>query len=99
MMEEGKCQIESTCAPSKNYECCCPMPEKLLALADEAWHDLLKEKIKDQISNSCGDNMDKLAKLVAETNKEKWAHTVKGKVKCSEYKDKLKDLFVEGSGA
>jgi hypothetical protein len=38
----------------------------------------LKEKIKAEIGQSCGDEMDKLAKLVAETNKAKWAHNYQG---------------------
>lgn len=75
----------------------CDMPGKLLALADEAWHELLKEKIKVEIAQSCGDGMDKLAKLVADTNKAKWAHTIKGKVKCDEYQKKLKEFFSEGA--
>lgn len=73
------------------------MPERLLALADETWMELLKEKIKAEISKSCGDGMEKLAKLVSETDKAKWAHTIKGKVKSDEYKNKLKDLFSEGA--
>jgi hypothetical protein len=52
------------------------MPEKLLALADEAWSQLLKEKIKTEISKSCAESIDKLAKLVAETNMAKWAYTI-----------------------
>lgn len=93
-----QCQTGSTCT-TKNAtgECSCDMPEKLLALADEAWSELLKEKIKAEISKSCGEGMDKLAKLVAETNKAKWAHTIQGKVKCNEYKDKLKAIFSEGA--
>lgn len=91
-----QCQPGSTCATkAATGECNCDMPEKLLALADEAWNELLKEKIKAEITKSCGDSMDKLAKLVAETNKAKWAHTIKGKVKCHEYKDKLKAIFSE----
>lgn len=95
-----QCHSETTC-PTKNVtdDCTCNMPEKLLALADEAWNELLKEKIKEEISKSCGESMDKLAKLVAETNKAKWTHTIKGKVRCREYKDKLKALFTAGASS
>lgn len=94
-----QCQ-ETTCATKPaTKDSCCDMPERLLALADEAWHELLKEKIKAEISKSCGDSMEKLAKLVTETNKAKWAHTIQGKVKCDEYKDKLKAFFSGGGAA
>ncbi len=73
---------------------CCNMPERLLTLADDAWYELLKEKMKAEIQKSCGDNMDKIAKLVTETNCAKWSHMVTGKVKCDEYKQQLKDIMV-----
>jgi hypothetical protein len=71
------------------------MPEKLLAIADEAWYELLKEKIKKEIEKSCGPRLDKLSKLVAEANNGKWAHEIQGKVKCDEYKRNLKAMFTE----
>lgn len=93
-----QCHTETPCmTKAASSDCGCDMPEKLLALADEAWHELLKEKIKAEIAKSCPDSMDKLARLVAETNKAKWAHTMKGKLKCDEYKNKLKEFFTEGA--
>lgn len=95
-----QCQNETTCTmKAATSSCSCDMPEKLLALADEAWHELLKEKIKAEISKTCADSMDKLAKLVAETDKAKWAHMIKGKVKCNEYRDKVKAIFSEDVSA
>jgi len=72
---------------------CCDMPEKLLCLADEAWYEVLKEKMKDDIRKSCGDQMEKIAKLVNETDKAKWECKMKAKSKCDEYKQNLKNLF------
>lgn len=88
----GKCSTQS--ATSDCGECC-DMPGKLLAMADEAWYELLKEKIKKEIQGSCGERLDKLAKLVAETNNAKWAHEIMGKVKCEEYKGSLHAMFTE----
>ena len=50
----------------------CNMHEKFLCLADEAWMELLKEKIKAEIEKSGGAKLNALAKLVAETNGRKW---------------------------
>ena len=95
MSEQCQCKINEpcTCKTQPASDDCCPMPEKLLALADEAWFEVLKEKMKAEIVKSCGDKMDKLAKLVVDANKGKWEHTIQGKVKCEEYKQNLKNFF------
>ena len=91
---EGRC-----CTTTGNTNCnsgdeCCDLPEKLIALADEAWYEVVKAKLKKEIESSCGDKLDKLAKIVAETNNKRWAHKIEGKVTCEEYKNSIKDLFV-----
>ena len=82
-----------TCTPAN--ECECNMPEKLLKLADEAWFELLKEKIKGRIQQTCDEKMNKLAELVADTNQQRWIHMIQGKMKCEEYKESIKDLFAQ----
>ena len=96
-MSEQGCSTES-CTTSKksNSDCGCDMHEKLLALADAAWEELLKEKIKAEINKTNGEHMDKIAKLVAEANCAKWGHMIQGKVKCNEYQENLKTLMTAG---
>lgn len=89
-----QCDIQGSCTTEAAGDCC-DMPEKLLALADEAWYELLKEKIKAEIEKSCGVRLDKLANFIAETNKAKWEHEFQGKLKCEEYKQNLMALFSE----
>jgi len=72
----------------------CSLPGKLIALADQAWEELLKEKIKAEIQKSCGDKMDEIAKLVTETNNAKWGHMIEGRVKDEEYKQAIKQLMI-----
>lgn len=66
---------------------------ELLELADQAWMELLKEKIKEQILASGGGHLDQLAKLVAESNRQRWQHKMASKTLCEEYKEKLCSLF------
>ncbi len=73
---------------------CCEIPEKLLCLADEAWRELLKDKIKQEIQKAAGPKLDSLAKLVAETNHRRWTHQIQGKIKCDEYKQQVKDALI-----
>ncbi|MBF0547597.1 MAG: hypothetical protein HQM08_24370 [Candidatus Riflebacteria bacterium] len=94
----NQCELEGISKCDSMEGEACDMPEKLLALADEAWNEVMKEKIKTAIQKSCGVKMDKLANLVAETNKAKWAHEIQGKVNCDAYKQSLLALFREDNG-
>ncbi len=92
-MSAHQCNVEESCATQPSTVEHCDMPEKLLNLADEAWYEVLKDKIKGEIIKSSGKHMDDLAKLVADANKDKWVHMITGKVKCEEYKQNLKALM------
>ena len=71
----------------------CHCAEKFLAIADEAWKEVLKEKIKDKIIAKKEEHIEKLAEIVATANGEKWKHKISEKMKCNEFKDNLKDFF------
>jgi hypothetical protein len=72
------------------------MPERLLALADEAWMELLKEKMKAEIEKTNGAHMSEVAKLVVEANCAKWGNMIQAKMKCNEYKESLRALMTGG---
>lgn len=96
-MSEECCTTESCAtAPKTNGDCECNMHEELLALADDAWMELLKDKIKAEIEKANGPHMDKIAKLVADANCAKWGNMIQAKVKCNEYKENLKALMIGG---
>jgi hypothetical protein len=65
-------------------------------MADEAWMEILKEKIKKQIESAGGEHLDQLAKIVAESNKERWEHKLAINELASNYKEKLTDFFGKG---
>ena len=71
----------------------CNCGEKFLQIADEAWREVLKEKIKAKILAHKGDHIEKLADIVAMANGEKWKHIISAKTKCHKFKDELKDFF------
>lgn len=72
----------------------CDMHEKLLCLADQAWKEVLKEKIKAEIEKTSGQKLNNIAKLVAETNHRRWSHMIEGKQKCEEFKQQLREIMV-----
>ena len=96
--ESCKCGEHCKCSDKVNHqhehhEEHCHCEEKFLKLADEAWMELLKEKIKAKVEKKQGENLEKLAEIVAEANAEKWKHKITIKMKCEDYKNTLKDFF------
>lgn len=89
------------CCGKKSHECSCCCQEEhpghysdeLLALADEAWFEVLKEKIKEQIEKTSGKNLDAMAKLVSEANHERWKGKMAETTARSEFDAKLQSLF------
>lgn len=71
----------------------CHCEEKFFEIADEAWREVLKEKIKDKILAHKGEHMEKLAEIIAKANGERWKHKISAKMKGLEFKDSLKALF------
>ena len=92
----GKCEMEAAKVHESMEAHECDMHSMLLELADEAWMEVLKEKIKAIILATSGDHLDKIAKLVAGANEAKWTHMMSGKLKCEEYRTALKELISAG---
>lgn len=70
---------------------------ELLELADEAWMDVLKEEIMGEIRRHSGEHIKKMAKLVAETNNERWKEMLAEKKDVAEFEEKLKGLLYGSS--
>ncbi len=71
----------------------CDFAKKLLELADEAWMEVLRDKIKANIVASSGANLDRLAKLVSESNGHRWKSKLANKKSCDDYQQKIADFF------
>lgn len=64
-----------------------------LELADCAWAEVLKEKIKDHIKKNDSEYLDRLAELVAGANKKRWKNKMAKKNDCHEFSQSICDLF------
>lgn len=97
--EKGECNeaADQHCSTGSSHgkEQECNMHEKLLCLADEAWKEVLKEKIKQEIEKSSGAKLSSLAKVVAEANGRKWAFMIQGKKACDDFKTQVRTLLSE----
>jgi len=65
----------------------------LFEVADEAWTEVLKEKIKAHILATQKDRMEELAKIVAEGNGARWRNKWEKKQGCFDFKEKICKFF------
>lgn len=87
------------CSCSANHQCGCnchrhhhKYSDELLDLADEAWMEVVKEKIKEEIRQHSGEHISKLAKLVAESNHSRWNHILSEKKNHEDFEKNLRNL-------
>lgn len=66
--------------------------EAFLELADEAWMEVLKEKIKAHIVAN-DTRLNDLAKIIAEANHCRWKMKMASKHGCDDFKQRLHDFF------
>ncbi len=76
-------------------ECCVSDP--LIQLADQAWMELMKEKIKAQFQASSGSKMDGVAKVLASACGAKWQLKMATKQHRDDYKKNLSEAFQKHS--
>lgn len=69
------------------------MGHYFLQLADEAWEEVLKDKIKEYILSTQGKRMTELAKIVAEGNNARWRHKMEKKQGCMNFNEQLGRFF------
>lgn len=96
---------DQTCSHEHHHSgscpCCCHHHEhehghfsdELLALADEAWMELLKEKIKQKIQETTGQHLDHLAALVSTANHNRWNNKLGINKTKEEFQAKVDEFF------
>lgn len=87
-----KCN-QCKCSCHSGTSCHEDFAHELLEMADEAWMEVLKDKIKAKIEATSGPHLEKLADLVATSNRERWINKMKKKQACENYEDKVADFF------
>ena len=94
---QGCCHEEEA-----HHECCnhdheChdheSFADQLLELADDAWMEVLHEKLKKAIEAASGKHLEKLAKIVADANKSRWQHKLQKKEDCEAFKAEVAAFF------
>lgn len=81
---------EEACRVAENEE---DMSSFLIEVADCAWSEVLKDKIKEYILSTQDERMTELAKIVAEGNNQRWKIKMEKKQACMDFKEKLRRFF------
>ena len=93
---------ETCCSCSEECSCCCECEchhhshkysDQLLALADEAWMELIKDQMKEEIKKHSGKHIAQMAQLVAKSNHARWTHKLNEKKNHQMYEDELNNLI------
>lgn len=96
--EKACCSKEKCCASHQQKSTCQAeesgdMSQYLMEVADQAWSEVLKDKIKEYILSTQNDRMTELAKIVAEGNNARWRMKMEKKQGCMSFKEQLGRFF------
>jgi hypothetical protein len=72
----------------------CEMTDQMMVLANEAWAELVKEKMKKRFEEVSGEKMNKIALASVEASMAYWQHKMKGKQGCMEHTQKMQQAFL-----
>lgn len=93
--DKCKCSCSDKCSCKKDYcnekDCCCG--SDFLILADDAYMELLKERIKEEIQKHKGEEINKLAEIISKANGKRWKYKIKTKLNKEDYKEDLMKYF------
>ncbi len=91
---------EQSCHCCCHQHCHCPChqhsgkyADQLLHVADEAWMEVIKEKIKEEIRQHSGDHLTKLAKLVSQANHKRWTEKLSERKGELDFEERLKEMM------
>lgn len=92
------CTCGGGCTCSHGHECSHDHDQQdfaiqLIEMADQAWMEVLKDKIKEHVQAASTKNLDELAKLVADANHERWKTKMAKEKGRKEFREKVTAFF------
>lgn len=90
---------ECSCCGHHGFESHHDFVHVLIDMADHAWMEVLKEKIKQRILETNGDQLDQLAKTISEGNHARWKNKLAIIKNQHDLKNKIDDIFGCPSGS
>ncbi len=68
--------------------------EMFMDMANEAWHELMKEKMKHAYEKAIGEKMSKAAAVSVEACMAYWSQKMKNEASCAEFEDKIRKAMM-----
>ena len=75
------------------HEECCDRAERVMGLAKDAKHDLLKEKMKKLFESKVGKQLDKVAEVAVDAVIARMQHRAAAQQSCDQYEKNLTAAF------
>jgi hypothetical protein len=92
--KDGSCKPKQECNSEKKCSTGCEMTDKMLCLSNQAWAELMKEKMKAAYEKHKGEKMDKMADAVVKATIEKWEVKMKAKMQCHKTKEDIMNAMM-----
>jgi len=91
----ANCHCNECCGQSSGtgFKSECDMTAHLFDLANQAWEELLKEKIKKVYEKKLGEHLNKTAQVAADGCADYWQSKIQEKTKCKEFQEKVKEAM------
>jgi len=89
------CEAKDPPHKHKEHGCCFNITDHIKTVANKAWSELLKEKIKKRYEEKLGTKMDEIAGVAADAAIEFWRHKIESKESCKEYEAKLHSVLAK----
>ena len=86
--EDSKCGSECSCDSGSSKA------GMIMGLANEAWTELMKEKMKKAYEKEIGAKMDSIAKIGVEACIAFWGNKMKDKASFDEFEEKLREAMM-----
>ena len=94
---ENKCETTKQSSCNTKKSCCssgCPMTDGIFKLAEDAWSELMVEKMKDQFEKLMGPKMDKVASAGVKASITFWENKMKSKGEMHKEFENIKQSFM-----
>ena len=96
-----ECGKEKGCSSCCSNESCCSYKDEMedkskmmMDMANEAWHELMKDKIKSAYEKLIGEKMNKTAHVCAEMCIAYWGNKMKEEMTSAEFEDKIRKAMM-----
>ena len=95
--EDNKCEIKEKHCHEKKKSCCssgCEMTDMLMRQADQAWNEVVVEKMKEHFKANLGEKIDQIAAAGVKASTTYWQNKMKAKAEMHQEFENIKKAMM-----